>query len=43
MQLREQGLDNFAKVKEAHIESDGRISVIENQQKHHQEVKQKEK
>jgi len=43
MQLREQGLDDFTKVKQAHIESDGRISVIENQQKHHQKVKRKEK
>jgi uncharacterized membrane protein YcaP (DUF421 family) len=43
MQLREQGLDDFAKVKEAYIESDGRISVIENKSKRHQKVERKEK
>jgi len=31
MQLRKQGLDEVAKVKEAYIESDGQISVIEYQ------------
>jgi uncharacterized membrane protein YcaP (DUF421 family) len=35
-QLREQGLDDFAKVKEAYIESDGHISVVQNKQKQHE-------
>ena len=43
MQLREQGLEDFTEVKEAHIESDGRISVIENKPRRHQKVKRKEK
>jgi uncharacterized membrane protein YcaP (DUF421 family) len=34
-QVREQGLDDLSKVKEAYIESDGRISVIEREEKHH--------
>ena len=36
MQLRQQGLDQVSKVKEAYIESDGRISVIEREQSQHQ-------
>ena len=40
-QLRKQGIDDVAKVKEAYIESDGQISVIERAEKHHQEVKRK--
>ncbi|HLO13346.1 MAG TPA: YetF domain-containing protein [Anaerolineales bacterium] len=42
MQLREQGLDNVSKVKEAYIESDGRISVIQNKQRRHDKVERKE-
>ena len=40
-QLRKQGIDDVAKVKEAYIESDGQISVIERAEKHHHEVKRK--
>lgn len=36
MQLREQGISEVSKVKEAHIESDGQISVIESKENHHQ-------
>ena len=35
-QLREQGVSEVSKVKEAYIESDGRISVIEREQRHHE-------
>ena len=41
-QLREQGLDDVSKVKEAYIESDGRISVIQKQQKRHDPPERKE-
>lgn len=40
-QLREQGLDDFAKVKEAYIESDGHISVVQNKQKQHPKPERK--
>jgi uncharacterized membrane protein YcaP (DUF421 family) len=40
--LREQGISDIAKVKEAYIESDGRISVIESKQNHHQEQERKD-
>ncbi len=40
-QLREQGVDDFSKVKEAYIESDGRISVIEYEQEHHEKAERK--
>jgi len=40
-QLRAQGVDDVTKVKAAYIEGDGRISVIENQVKHHQNEKRK--
>lgn len=40
--LREQGISDIAKVKEAYIESDGRISVIESKQSHHQEQERKD-
>jgi uncharacterized membrane protein YcaP (DUF421 family) len=40
-QLRKQGIDDVAKVKEAYIESDGQISVIERGEKHHHEIKRK--
>lgn len=42
MELREQGLDDPAKVKEAYIESDGRISVIQFKEKRHDKVERKE-
>jgi uncharacterized membrane protein YcaP (DUF421 family) len=42
MQLREQGLSDLSKVKEAYIESDGRISVIQKKQKRHEKVERKE-
>jgi uncharacterized membrane protein YcaP (DUF421 family) len=35
-QLREQGISDISKVKEASIESDGRISVIERKEKQHE-------
>lgn len=41
--LREQGLDNLGKVKKAYIESDGRISVVQQRQKRHSEERRKEK
>ena len=42
-QLREQGLDDFDKVKEAYMESDGRISVVEREQKRHNKTERREK
>lgn len=41
MQLREQGISDISKVKEAHIESDGQISVVESKEKHHQNREKK--
>jgi uncharacterized membrane protein YcaP (DUF421 family) len=41
MELREQGLDDVSKVKQAYIESDGRISVIQRKEKQHEQVKRK--
>jgi uncharacterized membrane protein YcaP (DUF421 family) len=38
-QLREQGVSDLSKVKEAYIESDGRISVIERKEEHHEKRK----
>jgi uncharacterized membrane protein YcaP (DUF421 family) len=35
-QLREQGISDVSKVKEAYIESDGRISVVERKEKQHE-------
>jgi uncharacterized membrane protein YcaP (DUF421 family) len=43
MELREQGLEDISKVKQAYIESDGHISVIENKQRRHQKAERKEK
>lgn len=43
MQLREQGLNDMAKVKEAYMESDGRISIIEDKQKRHNRPNRKDK
>ena len=42
-QLREQGLDDVGKVKEARMESDGHISVVEQKQERHSRVNRKEK
>ena len=42
MELRQQGLDDVSKVKEAFIESDGRISVIQNKTKRHQKEERRE-
>jgi len=43
MELREQGLDDVSKVKQAYIESDGRISVIERKERQHIKPERKEK
>src|SRR5215207_6562539 len=43
MELREQGIDDLSKVKEAFIESDGRISVVQYEEKQHEKVKRKAK
>ncbi|MCA1591983.1 MAG: DUF421 domain-containing protein [Acidobacteria bacterium] len=40
-QLRQQGIDDISKVKESYIESDGRISVIEREEKRHDNVERK--
>jgi uncharacterized membrane protein YcaP (DUF421 family) len=40
-QLREQGIAEVSKVKEAFIESDGQISVIKYEEKQHKKVKRK--
>jgi uncharacterized membrane protein YcaP (DUF421 family) len=42
MQLRQQGLDDVSKVKHAYMESDGRISVIEHQERQHGQRERKE-
>ena len=42
-QLREQGVDELSKVKEARIESDGQVSVIEYEQRQHKKAQRKEK
>jgi uncharacterized membrane protein YcaP (DUF421 family) len=42
MQLREQGLEDISKVRDAYIESDGRISVIQSKQRQHEKVERKE-
>jgi len=42
MQLREQGLEDISKAKNAYIESDGRISVIQRKQRQHEKVERKE-
>jgi uncharacterized membrane protein YcaP (DUF421 family) len=41
--LREQGVEDVSKVKQANIESDGQISVVEYQQKHHKNSDRKQK
>lgn len=43
MELREKGPDDVSKVRQAYIESDGRISVIKYEQGHHQKMERKEK
>ena len=43
MELREQGIDDVSKVKEAYIESDGRISVIQYEERHHEKIQRKAK
>ncbi len=43
MQLRHQGLDDVSKVKEAYIESDGQVSVIERKEKRHNKPERKGK
>jgi uncharacterized membrane protein YcaP (DUF421 family) len=40
-QLRQQGISEISKVKEAYIETDGRISVIERDEKHHDQAGRK--
>ena len=40
-QLREQGVADLSKVKEAHIESDGQVSVIQYEQKQRKKAKRK--
>lgn len=42
-QLREQGLDDLKKVKEAHLESDGRFSVVEHRQRTQRKAERKGK
>ena len=42
-QLREQGLDDLKKVKEAYLESDGQFSVVQHRQRHRRKVERKEK
>jgi uncharacterized membrane protein YcaP (DUF421 family) len=41
MQLREQGISDISKVKEAYMESDGHISVVEKNEKHQQKQDKK--
>jgi uncharacterized membrane protein YcaP (DUF421 family) len=43
MELREQGIDDVSKVKEAFIESDGRISVIQYEERQHKKIERKAK
>jgi uncharacterized membrane protein YcaP (DUF421 family) len=43
MQLRQQGLEDVSKVKDAFIESDGRISIIQRKQKRHDQPERKDK
>jgi uncharacterized membrane protein YcaP (DUF421 family) len=41
--LREQGVEDISKVKQANIESDGQISVVEYEQKQHKKADRKQK
>jgi uncharacterized membrane protein YcaP (DUF421 family) len=43
MELRQQGLDDVSKVKQAYIESDGRVSVIQRKENHHSQRERKGK
>ena len=43
MELREQGMQDISKVKEAYIESDGRISVIQYEERQHEKIERKAK
>ena len=43
MELRGQGLDDVSKVKEAYIESNGRISVIQYEERQHKKIERKAK
>lgn len=43
MELREQGLEDISKVKDAYIESDGRISIVQKRQKRHNRPERKDK
>ena len=43
MELREQGMEDISKVKEAYIESDGRISVIQYEERQHEKIERKAK
>lgn len=42
-QLREQGIENIEQVKKAFMESDGKLSVIEQQKRNNQQAKPREK
>lgn len=42
-QLREQGLDDLKKVKEAYLESNGQFSVVQHKQRYHGKGEQKKK
>ena len=42
-QLREQGVDDVGKVKDAFMESDGHISVVQREQKRHNKPERREK
>lgn len=42
VQLREQGVSDISRVKEAYMESNGHISVVESKEKHHQSGDKKE-
>jgi uncharacterized membrane protein YcaP (DUF421 family) len=41
-QLREKGIDDPAKVKEAHMESDGKFSVVQKEERQHTKPRRKE-
>ena len=43
MELRQQGVDDISKVREAYIESDGRISVIQHKERHSEKTERKAK
>ncbi|MEO7838196.1 MAG: YetF domain-containing protein [Anaerolineales bacterium] len=43
MELREQGIDDVSKVREAYMESNGRISVIQYEERLHKKIERKAK